>query len=101
MMTGGLQMAGFVEKFKNMWDAPEDEYEDDDYPEDEEQENGNGRTETEQRAGSSGTRLGSPRSGRRIPATRLSTSMRRRSFRSFCSNRSVSAKKPATLRTSC
>ena len=33
-------MAGLVEKFKNMWDAPEDEYEDDDYPEDEEQMNG-------------------------------------------------------------
>lgn len=31
-------MAGFVEKFKNMWDAPEDEYEDYDYPEDEGQE---------------------------------------------------------------
>lgn len=26
-------MAGLVEKFKNMWDAPEDEYEEYDYPE--------------------------------------------------------------------
>jgi cell division inhibitor SepF len=32
-------MAGLVEKFKNMWDAPEDEYEESDYPADEEQEN--------------------------------------------------------------
>lgn len=32
-------MAGLVEKFKNMWDAPDDEYEDDVYSEDEEQEN--------------------------------------------------------------
>ncbi|WBY64970.1 MAG: Cell division protein SepF [Thermocaproicibacter melissae] len=31
-------MAGLVEKFKNMWDAPEDEYEDYDYPEEEGQE---------------------------------------------------------------
>lgn len=38
-------MAGLVEKFKNMWDAPEDEYEDEDYPEDEEQVNGMDRQE--------------------------------------------------------
>lgn len=32
-------MAGLVEKFKNMWDVPEDEYEDDIYSQGEEQDN--------------------------------------------------------------
>jgi cell division inhibitor SepF len=38
-------MAGLVEKFKNMWDVPEDEYEDDIYSQGEEQENSPGQQE--------------------------------------------------------
>lgn len=48
-------MAGFVEKIKDMWNPPEDEYEDYDYEAEDEQENGmagqnqNGETDAAQR----------------------------------------------------